>query len=140
MKITILDRHVDKHNRFNHSFEFNADQYDVHIIPDYKTYGNGIIDISKIYPQIIYLDYCEELLSIDYRVRPHRFWFGNRNTSIFDEDGDKIDNVEFCATSSDFHIISIEVACHRYKIKCNTLRDKKYIHRSDIIKMVVGYN
>ena len=140
MKIMILDKHTDKCSRINHSFEFNADQYDVGISPDYKKYGNGRIDISKIYPKVINLEYCAELLSIDHRLRPHRFWFGNRNTSIFDEDGDKIDNVEFCEISSSFHIISIEVTCCRYKINYNTLRDEKYIHRLEITKMVVGYN
>ena len=140
MKIIILDKHTDKRSRINHSFEFNADQYDVCISPDYKKYGSGWIDVSKIYPKAIDFEYCAELLSIDHRLRPHRFWFGNMNTSIFDEDGNKIDNVEFCATSSDFHIISIEVACYRYKINYNTLRDEKYIHTLDIIKMVVGYN
>lgn len=140
MKITILDKHVNEHSRFDHSFDFNADQYDLHTMPDYKKYGGGWINISKIYPKVIGLEYCAELLSIDCRLRPHRLWFGNRNTSIFDEDGNKIDNVEFCTTSNDFHIISIEVACYRYKMNYNMLQDEKYIHRLDIIKMVVGYN
>lgn len=140
MKIKILDKHDNEHSQFNHSFEFNADQYDVHIVPGYKKYGNGWIDISKIYPKMIDLEYCAELLSIDCKSRPHKFWFGNRKTSIFDEDGDKIDNVEFCATSSDFHIISMEIACYRYKMNYITLQNEKYIHRLEIIKMVVGYN
>jgi len=140
MKIKILDKHDNERSQINRSFEFNADQYDIHIIPDYKKYGNGCIDISKIYPKAIDLEYCSELLSMDCRSRPHRFWFGKRNTSIFDEDGNKIDNVEFCAASSDFHIISIEVAYYRYKINYNILRNEDYIHRLEIIKMVVGYN
>ena len=60
--------------------EFSADSYDIKIMPDADTYGNGFIDLTKVYPKENVISYLASMLCK--HNRPLRFWFSSLSISF----------------------------------------------------------
>lgn len=98
----------------NTIFNINSDNYDIKIMPDYERYGNGYIELNKVWYKDTKLAYLSTMLCK--HPRPFRFWFSKKHTKIM-VNGLDIDIMDFCKNVDNYHVISFKVNCLKYKLK-----------------------
>lgn len=116
-------------------FEFSVDNYDISIIPDAKRYGNGYIDLFKVYPKENVLAYLSSMICK--HDRPLRFWFSKNHTNIDEyihNDFNKtIDCIDFCNRFGEYHILNFKAHILSYKI----INQENTFYRCQIFNMEI---
>lgn len=113
-------------------FNLRADNYTVKLMPTFDDFGNGYIDLGKVYPKKEKLDYQVSMLCK--HDREFRFWF-NQDTQFVDLSNITNDIFYFGHNLDDYHIIGIHCKAFEYKVKGNS--DATALTRLNIISLIV---